>query len=126
VAPAQGQYALELARIASDCMLAHGFEPMISITMITERALIGVISLTWDRDVAGEDSRAQQCFDDLQKQLVDAGYPPYRLGIRSMDITILGGGHEKLLNAIRDRFDPERILAPGRYDELPRASRSSE
>ena len=115
VAPAQGQHAQTLAEITSRVLLKHGFEPMLSITLVTERALICVISLTYDRDVAGEDDHARACYEELQGELDQAGYPPYRLGIQSMKLAGGSGAYARLLETIRNSVDPGGILAPGRY-----------
>ena len=126
VGPAEGKHARAIAGLAGEILLRHGFEPMLSITLISERALICVISITWDRALAGEDERAMVCFEELQNKLDSAGYVPYRLGVQSMAQGQSLGAHEQLLDAIRNEFDPGRLLAPGRYDHLPRQSRSSE
>ena len=48
-----------------DILLRYGFEPAISLTMITERSLACVISITYDRDVPGEDEKASACYREL-------------------------------------------------------------
>jgi 4-cresol dehydrogenase (hydroxylating) len=115
VAPAQGLHAQTLAEIACRILLKHGFEPMLSVTLITDRALICVISLTYDREIAGEDDRARACYEELQAELEQAGYPPYRLGIQSMKLADGAGAYSRLLETIRNSVDPGGILAPGRY-----------
>jgi 4-cresol dehydrogenase (hydroxylating) len=115
VAPAQGQHAQRLAEIASRILLRHGFEPMLSVTLITERALICVVSITYDREIAGEDDRARACYDELQATFDQAGYQPYRLGIQSMKLAGSSGAYSRLIETIRNSVDPGRILAPGRY-----------
>jgi 4-cresol dehydrogenase (hydroxylating) len=115
VAPAEGKHAKALADMSFHILLAHGFEPMLSITLITERALICVISITYDRAVAGEDARARACHDELQTELLKAGYPPYRLGIQSMENFAYSGAYRQMLENIKNSIDPGRILSPGRY-----------
>ncbi len=86
VVPAEGGHATLLTEIVTSALMRHGFEPMISITMATERSLAFVVSLTYDRDVAGEDGRAMACHHELLQELINNGYPPYRLGLQSMQI----------------------------------------
>ena len=119
VAPTDGKHAQILSDISSRILLNHGFEPMLSITLITERALVCVISLTYDREVLGEDERARVCYDELQNELEAAGYRPYRLGIQSMSHAASEDASGRLLEAIRNFVDPKNILAPGRYRTLP-------
>lgn len=115
VAPSQGRHAQVLADIASRILLKHTFEPMLSITLVTERALICVISLTYDREIPGEDDRARACYEELQTTLDQAGYQPYRLGIQSMALAGATGAYGRLLDTIRNSVDPGGILAPERY-----------
>ncbi len=115
VAPAEGRHARALAEISSGILLRHGFEPMLSITLITDRALICVISITYDRDQSGEDQRAMACFEELRELLAAKGYLPYRLGIQSMGSARAEGPYGRFLEGIKRLVDPAGILAPGRY-----------
>jgi 4-cresol dehydrogenase (hydroxylating) flavoprotein subunit len=115
VAPAEGRHAQILTDLASRVLLSHGFEPMLSVTLITERALICVISITYDREEAGEDRRARACFEQLQAELAAKGYISYRLGIQSMGEMKTQGAYASLLADIKRAVDPAGILAPGRY-----------
>jgi 4-cresol dehydrogenase (hydroxylating) flavoprotein subunit len=124
VAPAEGTHAVAMAEISSSILLRHGFEPMLSITLNTDRSIICVISLTYDRDVPGEDERALECCGELEAELTSKGYLPYRLGIQSMDQINRSGAHGRLLSAIKNYVDPENILAPGRYASAVSESRS--
>jgi 4-cresol dehydrogenase (hydroxylating) len=114
VAPSDGENARELCDLANSVILGHGFEPAISITMITERALTCVISIAYDRCTPGEDERAMRCYRELIGELKQAGYHSYRLGIH------VQGENEQpdysaLLSTLRNALDPRGILAPGRY-----------
>jgi 4-cresol dehydrogenase (hydroxylating) len=115
VAPAEGSHAARLAELSSSILLRHGFEPLLSITLNTDRSIVCVISLTYDREVPGEDERAQRCYGELETALADRGYFPYRLGIQSMERMNGRGAYDGLLAAIKAFVDPENILAPGRY-----------
>ena len=115
VAPAEGRHARIIESLAAGILPRHGFEPMLSITMITGRALMCVISISYDREVQGEDQKARACFDELRSELAVKGYPPYRLGIQSMGQIPGGGAYGELLAAIKSSVDPAGILAPGRY-----------
>jgi 4-cresol dehydrogenase (hydroxylating) len=115
VAPLQGQHAERLAQIATSTLLRHGFEPMLSMTLITERALTCVISISYDRDVPGEDERAMRCYRELLPALNAAGYYSYRLGIQSSDEMHGDSSYTTLLRTLKDALDPNDIIAPGRY-----------
>jgi 4-cresol dehydrogenase (hydroxylating) len=119
VAPMEGVHALRLAALAESSLLQAGFEPQISFTLLTERSLACVISICYDRDAAGEDRRAMDCYFSLRRKLDAEGYYSYRLGIADMDAHLngegQGGGYREALRSIGKALDPNGILAPGRY-----------
>jgi 4-cresol dehydrogenase (hydroxylating) len=115
VAPAEGHAVAQLTRIAEETLLSHGFEPMISLTMITERSVACVVSIAYDRDVPGEDKRAMDCYRDAEQRLALHGYYPYRRGIQAMHPRGDDGGRGAFLSRIKEALDPNQILAPGRY-----------
>jgi len=73
--------------------------------------------LVWDRDVPGEDERALACHGEIVARLSAAGYPPFRLGISTMDaLPAPRDDHGAVLARLKQALDPNDILAPGRYD----------
>jgi 4-cresol dehydrogenase (hydroxylating) len=77
-----------------------------------------IISITYDRDIPGEDEKAMQCHDELLKKLTDKGYIPYRLGVQSMNKLPAPEESSKIfLTTIKKALDPNNILAPGRYPQ---------
>jgi 4-cresol dehydrogenase (hydroxylating) len=115
MAPNDGRHARELAGIASELMLRHGFEPAISLTVLTGRAIACIVSIAYDREVEGEDQRAQACHDELIDSLARHGYHSYRLTVNSMTAMGESGAYIELLQKIKHTLDPGGVLAPGRY-----------
>jgi 4-cresol dehydrogenase (hydroxylating) len=115
VAPAEASCAEALTTTAVNTILEHGFEPMISLTTVSERSLMCVISLSYDRDVDGEDDRALACYHRLRQQLAGQGYYSYRLGTQSMSEMDPASGYNELLRKLKKTLDPNDILAPRRY-----------
>lgn len=116
VAPTGGKYAMEVWSLIERIMLAHGFEPGVTITLITERAMDFVVSIYFDRDIPGEDEHALACHDELMARLADAGYHPYRLSLQAMDkLPPSMPAHVELLDGLKKLLDPQNCLAPGRY-----------
>ncbi|HWC95105.1 MAG TPA: FAD-binding oxidoreductase [Candidatus Sulfopaludibacter sp.] len=115
VAPNDGKHAERLTGIATDLVLKHGFEPAISLTVITERALACIISLAWDRAQEGEDQRAMACYRSLLDACANQGYHSYRLSVGSMDAMGQTGTYFNLLQKLKSTVDPGDILSPGRY-----------
>lgn len=118
VAQTDGKEARKLVDLAETTLLAHGFEPMISLTLLTERSLASVISISYDRAIPGEDEKAMACYRDLEEHLTREGFYSYRLGIASMDFQANRDSYSRLLQDIKDALDPNGVLAPGRYVPL--------
>jgi 4-cresol dehydrogenase (hydroxylating) len=115
VTPANGAQAAELVALASETMLRHGFEPAISLTMITERSLACVTSIGYDREVAGEDEKASACYHELLRRLTGAGFYCYRMTSQSSADLPPSPGYDSLLRSLKQSLDPNQILAPGHY-----------
>ena len=116
VAPSTGADAQTVADIAESTVLAHGFEPLISMSLISERATISTISLTYDREIPGEDDRAMACYRDVTAQLLRRGYPPYRVNTSSMEFVRGDAAYSAMIRALKSTLDPHGIIAPGRYE----------
>lgn len=116
VAPTSGVHASAIWDIVRSTMLGHGYEPAVSITLLTERTIDCVVNVSYDRDVPGEDERAMACHDDMLARLCEAGYYPYRLGIQTVGkMPRKTDAYESFFKGIREQLDPNGILAPGRY-----------
>jgi 4-cresol dehydrogenase (hydroxylating) len=116
IAPADGAEALKLTGLASEILLRHGFEPAISLTLVTERSIACVISITYDRHTPGEDEKALACYDELLRELTAHGFYSYRMSIRATSKIGSGCGYDRLLHSLKTALDPNRVLAPGRYE----------
>jgi len=115
VAPMEGEHAARLAGIVERRLLAHGFEPMISVTLLTERSIACVVSITYDREKPGEDDKAMECYFALQADLETEGYYSYRLATPALPEPAADNAYGRLLKSIRTALDPNDVLAPGRY-----------
>lgn len=115
VAPTDGEHIESVRRIAYDVILARGFEPMLTITLLTERSSSCVISLSYDRRIPGEDEKAEACYRELLEALADSGYYSYRLGIQGMAQMNGGEGYNRFVRELKNVLDPNNVLSPGRY-----------
>jgi 4-cresol dehydrogenase (hydroxylating) len=109
-----------VTELAERILLAHGFEPQMSISLATERASICVITISYDRSVSGEDERALACHEELMTELIARGYPPYRLGLPSMGCLDAEWAYGDTLRALKAALDPNGVVAPGRYEPVSR------
>ncbi len=104
--------------IIETTLLSFGFDPAISMTLLTERCIDSVIAIAYDRDLPEEEKRAFQCHDELLTKLMDKGYYPYRLSTYAMGkLPKPEAGYAYLMDKIKDAIDPHHIIAPGRYEE---------
>jgi 4-cresol dehydrogenase (hydroxylating) len=115
IAPNEGHHAGRVTALVSELMLRHGFEPIISLTVLTDRTLSCIITIAYDRDVPGEDDRAMNCYRELLDSLAQHGYYSYRLSVAAMSAANDHGEYTAMLRGIKDALDPNGILAPGRY-----------
>jgi 4-cresol dehydrogenase (hydroxylating) len=117
VAAADGRQVGKLTELATSVLLDHSFEPMISLTLLTPRSIYCVISISYDRDIAGEDEKAMTCYNALSARCVESGFYPYRLGIQSMGQLPRPDAYRDFIHKLKTTIDPNGILAPGRYEE---------
>lgn len=114
--PFRGNDIRKAVTILEETALAHNFEPSVGLNCISERNINIIAAIVYDRDVAGEDERAMTCYKAMTQKLAEAGYIPYRLGIQSMsDLPAVQDDYHQVVHRLKQAFDPNNILAPGRY-----------
>jgi 4-cresol dehydrogenase (hydroxylating) flavoprotein subunit len=117
VCPATGEHVRRCVDLVERHMTASGFEPLIRIAVNDSRSLFVTTLLTFDRGVPDEVRQAEVCHRTLTEQLIDAGFPPYRAAVTTMDLLDPGGAsYWKVVGTLKQALDPGGILAPGRYD----------
>jgi 4-cresol dehydrogenase (hydroxylating) len=103
----------------------YGFDCLVTLSMVSERALVAVVTIAFDATDPGEASRAKECYRAGLQRALELGYPPYRVGIEGMDL--LGQRGEDafwtVTETLKRALDPDGIIAPGRYQ--PGAFRDS-
>jgi 4-cresol dehydrogenase (hydroxylating) len=116
VLPMLGGAAAEVVELVERIMLAHGFEPALSMRFAGGRSIQLLAGILYDREEAGADERAAACQDTLREALYERGLYPYRLGLRDMDRPPpLDEPTAELLRELKRLFDPQGIIAPRRY-----------
>src|SRR5258706_2338369 len=84
VLPATGPDAQHLLRLVEPIYEKHGFDALVTFTLITERSLVCVTNISFDRREADETGRAGLCYRELSDRLMAEGYIPYRTGPAGM------------------------------------------
>ncbi|MCK6487459.1 MAG: FAD-binding oxidoreductase [Planctomycetes bacterium] len=97
-----------------------GFEPLITLTSLSERCFDATVPLLFDRSDPAESARAACCHRRLLDQGCARGWVPYRVGIDEQ-AWLAGrlGPAWDLVGRVKAAIDPHGLVAPGRY--CPRA-----
>ena len=105
---------IEFNEITGRCFAEFELEPNIGLLFPTSRSIDATVALLYDRTKAGADARAEQCHRTLFERLNQAEFLPYRLSTQSMNWLTYPDGN-RWAKALKAVFDPNNILAPGRY-----------
>ncbi len=104
-------------KIITTILNSFNFEPGITIRFINTRYLYILAGIIYDRETHGEDAKAMKCYETLLAELYKNNYMPYRLGIQSMGKNVIfRDENADLNNRLKNLFDPNHILSPGRYE----------
>jgi len=114
--PLEGDVISTVMAKVEGIILNHDFEPNIGFNPISARAIEAYIGIMYDLDVPGEDGRAIKCHDVVVDWLISQGHFLFRLGTQSMGkLPSEVDGSIALFRRIKQAFDPEQIISPGRY-----------
>jgi len=95
----------------------HGIEPLLTYTTVNERAFSATIPILFNKYDDRQAFRAKACYEELLAMSQETGMLPYRLGVDSMEnLKKWGKAHFEKVQALKRAWDPNSILAPGRYD----------
>jgi 4-cresol dehydrogenase (hydroxylating) len=115
--PSSGTRAREVVRRTEEVFGAHGFTPYITLNLVDGKAMEGVINLAFDREDRGRATEAHACVEELLLRFMKDGYLPYRVGVQTMEkILDEKDPYWKVVRDLKQVFDPNNIIAPGRYN----------
>ncbi len=116
IAPIDGKHVKRMVEIINTIQIKYGYEPGLSITLLTERTLDCVVSLVFDRDIEGEDIKALACHDEMFESLTNEGYFPYRLSSHAHEsYNKIESSLIPQLKKIKHALDEKNILSPDKY-----------
>jgi hypothetical protein len=117
--PARGAQAREIIAEIERVCFAYAFEPLITLTAISERCFDSSIPIVFDANDSKRAHAAHRCYDALLQAGLARGVAPYRFGAHA-NATMLPGDAKfvQLGNSLRSSVDPGFVLAPGRYEVL--------
>jgi 4-cresol dehydrogenase (hydroxylating) len=84
--------------------------------MITERSMVAVLNVYFDKRDETEALQAEACHHVLVEALIKEGYIPYRAGLNSMPMIVHDGDvFWDVAAQIKRALDPADIISRGRY-----------
>ena len=94
---------------------------VVTLNIETELSQVAVINLLFDRGIPAEVDKAHACAEALHAVIEEEGLSPYRARIDMMarlaaDTRGASQAYWQHVAALKQVFDPDGIIAPGRYD----------
>jgi 4-cresol dehydrogenase (hydroxylating) len=103
----------------STTMLQHGFEPLITLSSLSERCFGSSIPILFDPRKRAESEAARDCHLALLEAGLRNGFFPYRIGIDAMGWLAAqrerNPGFQEFASTLKRSADPTGTLSPGRY-----------
>jgi FAD/FMN-containing dehydrogenase len=98
--------------------LAHGFEPLLTLTTLSDRCFDSSVPILFDHRQPGARRRAEDCYEALLHRGRALGVYPYRVGVDSYPLLSAPADDPglDLARRIKALLDPQRVLSPGRYN----------
>lgn len=122
--PMRRRDARAYAAFVREVCAHNAIDPLITFTTVSDHCFDSSIPILFNRRDPAHVARARACKEELLEGAWKRGWYPYRLGVHDMAwATEQSPAHFELLGALRERTDPNQILAPGRYARsVPRRS----
>jgi len=117
IVPQDGASVMEAIRATDAVGDRHGFKMAVTLNMMYDKSLEGVVSIDFDRRDADQCAKAKACMKDLNQTYLDLSFNPYRIDIESMPIII--DPEDTFWQTIRDLkqvFDPNNVISPKRFN----------
>ena len=116
VLPLLGREAQALMELIDPIYREYGFETLVTFTMISERAMVCVSNVAFDRRAEEESRKAHACYEALMDAVIRAGYPPYRVGLQGYaKLWQDGDTYWEVAGKLKAALDPGGVISPGRY-----------
>lgn len=117
ILPASGAEVSKRVAAIRDTFARHGFEAAITVNLMTDKAMEGVVSLVFDKRNPERVAAAHTCIREMEACYMEWGCPLYRVGIDSMDQVVKENApFWQTVRDLKQTLDPSHIIAPGRYN----------
>jgi 4-cresol dehydrogenase (hydroxylating) len=115
--PSNGRLVAKVIDGMKSIAARHNQLLYITINIETETSLIAIVNLLFDRSSSEEIDHAHGCADELLNYIHDQGLELYRARADAMArVTEITPDYWKQIRSLKQIFDPDNIIAPGRYN----------
>lgn len=115
--PLDGKIAQEIIEGMETIAKRYQHVLYITINIETETSLVAIVNLLFDRSDPHETETAHRCADTLLSYLHSNGLEIYRARADMMDKIVADDpDYWKKIYSLKQIFDPDNIIAPGRYN----------
>jgi 4-cresol dehydrogenase (hydroxylating) flavoprotein subunit len=115
--PLDGSVAAKLLDGLTALAARHGHVLYTTVNIETSTSLVAIINLLFDRRQASAVEQAHRCADALLSHIHEQGLEVYRARADSMaDIVSRDTPYWATVRSLKQTFDPDNIIAPGRYN----------
>lgn len=118
--PLDGAYAADMVKILAVIAGKYGHELSVTVNLESDQSMAAVINLSFDTADHEQVQRAHACSAAMLAHLHAEGLELYRARTDQMTaVTSRNPEHWALLERLKQAWDPDGIIAPGRYLPVP-------
>lgn len=114
--PLNGKAVVAVVDDLQSVAASHGHMLYMTLNIETSTSMVAVINILFDRSQPGETERAHRCADDMLACIRRHGLEPYRARVDMMKDIVQDNEYWRTVRRLKDVFDPDNIIAPGRYN----------
>ena len=115
--PPDGQLVAVLMQELTEVAARYGHMLYVTVNIETPTSLVAIINLMFDRIDSGAVQKAHRCADALLARIHERGLEVYRARADAMaDVTSRDAPYWATVRSLKQTFDPDNIIAPGRYN----------
>ena len=115
--PMDGKFNAAITQEFEAIAARHGHELYVTLNIETATSMVAVINLLFDRSDEAQVAQAHRCADELLVHIRARGLELYRARADLMgDLVARDPAYWATVRALKDQFDPDNIIAPGRYN----------
>lgn len=119
IIPVSGNHFLTAKKIIEDRFQEYGLNYSATLSLVSDRCCVMITEIIVESDDPFQLKKAEQCYQLCHDELIKAGYPFYRYGLRNgraLKHSIeQNPEYLKLYQLLKRHFDPNACLSKGRW-----------